>query len=109
MQEQNFKLKKSYAAVKAAAATVIFTTLITVLGDLYLPLKDWLKAVFTHHWIGKGVLAVVLWVLFFAVLSSAKNDLAEDKLPEALNRLSVAAVFGTLVLFAFFVYEAFWK
>jgi len=47
----------------ATALTIIFITAVTIAADLSPMLKTWLKDTFTHHWIGKGVLATVLWLV----------------------------------------------
>jgi len=97
------------AATIAAICAIFFVTLITVLADLVPPLKDWLKAVFTHHWIGKGILSVALFALLFLVLEKTPRQAEEGRLAAMLRLLSWFAVLGTLVLFGFFLYEAFVK
>ncbi len=53
---------KPDSAILATAVAIIFITAITIAADLYSPLKNWLKDTFSHHWIGKGVLAAALWM-----------------------------------------------
>ena len=101
--------KHSFAAAVSGICTVVFVTLVTLLADLAPALKDWLKAVFTHHWIGKGVLAAVLFgLIYFLVLKTARED-AKDRVAPLLRLLVWSAGFGTIIIFAFFAWEAFGK
>ncbi|MDZ4243546.1 MAG: hypothetical protein U1C57_00375 [Candidatus Doudnabacteria bacterium] len=108
MNEQtDKKLKNPMAVAIAAICTIFFITLITVLADLVPPLKDWLKAVFTHHWIGKGVLSIGLFVFLYLLLKKTLPQPSESRLASMIRLLSWFAVLGTLVLFGFFLYETF--
>ena len=49
----------------AAAVTSLMLAVLVVSAEEIPALKDWLKATFSHHWLGKGALAVGL----FAVVS----------------------------------------
>ncbi len=88
---------------------VIFITAITITADLYLPLKGWLKNVFSHHWVGKSILAGVVFLLF-AVLSWPFSKRADDeKITKALILLNWLLIIGSLAIFGFFIYEALLK
>ncbi len=63
---------KPDSAILATAVVIIFISAITIAADLYSPLKDWLKETFSHHWIGKGIIASVLWMAI-AVLPVRKE------------------------------------
>jgi preprotein translocase subunit SecY len=56
------RLKIIYSFTVSAIFTVIFIAIATVLSELYHPFKSWLAETFTHHWIGKGVLAVIVFL-----------------------------------------------
>jgi len=110
MTEQNDKQpNSSMAATIAAICAIFFITFITVLADLVLPLKDWLKAVFTHHWIGKGALSVGLFIFLYLLLKKTLPPPSESRPASMVRLLSWFAVLGTLLLFGFFLYETFWK
>lgn len=103
-------IKSSFAVSVAGICTVVFITLITVLADLVPALKDWLKSAFTHHWIGKGVLAAGLFALFYLlVYGSAKPEKADHLLAPLLRALVWLTILGTAILFLFFIWEAYWK
>lgn len=50
-------------ATLATIIAILFITVITISGELLPPIKDWLKQTLFHHWVGKGVLGLLLWVL----------------------------------------------
>lgn len=101
--------KNSYATAVSGICTVVFVTLLTVLADLAPALKDWLKAVFTHHWIGKGVLAAGLFGLIYLLALKTARDNSEESAAPLLRLLAWSAICGTIIIFAFFLWEAFGK
>ena len=52
------------ATVLSAIITIIYITTITVAADLYPPLKEFLANVFSHHWIGKSITAILIFAIF---------------------------------------------
>lgn len=101
--------KKSFAATVSGICTVVFVTLITVLADLAPALKNWLRDTFTHHWIGKGVLAAGLYVLIYLLVVKTARKLPEDGGVPLLRALSFAAIFGAAAIFGFFLWETIGK
>jgi hypothetical protein len=41
--------------------------LLTIVGEEWAPLKNWLKVTFSHHWLGKSYLSVALFALVVLV------------------------------------------
>ncbi len=66
MDYLNKKFKIIYSFVLSAIVSVVFIVFITIAGEEYKPIKKWLANVFTHHWIGKSMVAVILFV-FIAI------------------------------------------
>lgn len=84
-----------------AIVAIVTVTVITIVGELYAPFKDWLKSVFTHHWLGKSALAVMVFVLVSFISYPLVSD--EEKPTERfLRTLFYVALFSTLVLVIFF-------
>ncbi len=54
-------------AIAAIAASVMLALLIISAEEIP-TLKNWLKATFYHHWLGKGVLAIGLFVVISVAL-----------------------------------------
>lgn len=101
------RLKTIYAGVAASSAAILFITVATIVGELYKPFKGWLKITFSHHWIGKGVLALVIFavifILIFVFSCRRKDSCTESGVKKSLDILSWITVFSILVLVAFFI------
>lgn len=82
-----------------AALTIIFITALTIIAELHPPTKDWLQTTFTHHWIGKSVLALVV----FGLLSAMRYFFPNVK--PHFGWLSGVALGCAVALFGFFLYE----
>ncbi len=106
---ENNKIKIIHSAVCGAIAAVIFIIVITIVADIYLPLKDWLKNTFTHHWIGKGILSIAVFIVIGLISRFLPIAASEDKLNKVLKLLSWAIVLGVILISLFFIYEAVWK
>ena len=98
--------KKIQSFALAGVVAIIFVTVATVLGELYSPFKDWLKETFNHHWIGKGVIAIVIFYVL-GLFNFHISDDSEDKMVSILRILYWVAFIGVLVITGFYLYEAF--
>lgn len=98
----------SYAAVVGATVTVALVTLLIVVADLTPAVKDWLKATFSHHWIGKGVIGIIIFFASGLAVASGRPK-NEDELAKAVASLFLVTIAGMVVLTVFFGYEAFVK
>lgn len=108
--EINYQVsKKSQAVVIAAIVTVLFIAVVTVAADLIPALKAWLASAFTHHWIGKGVLASAIFVLVFFLLAVGGRSGSDESLTAQIKVLNFFAILGSLVILVFFLWEAFLK
>ena len=107
MENDNTKLKIIYSVAFGTIAAVIFITAVTIGADLYLPLKGWLKNVFSHHWVGKSVLSAVIFgaVAFLTMIFSGQAS--EEKINKALKVLIWTVILGSLAIIGFFIWE--WK
>jgi len=105
MLEKKLKIIASFTL--ASIASILFLTFATIYSEFNKPFKDWLVLTFNHHWVGKGVLAVVI---FFVVailhwLASLKmHPIAVDtKVRRALISLFIVSILATLVVIGFFI------
>jgi len=100
----------------SAAITIVFITAITITGELYnvagangkmvSPIKDFLKAIFGHHWVGKGVLAVALFVILSGLLYIIfRKQSNSQSLVWTLSLLTYTLILGTVTIFGFNIYE----
>jgi len=87
----------------AAMVTSIMLAVLIVSAEEIPALKDWLKATFTHHWLGKGALAIAVFIVVtIAARLQGKTDaskLAGIIFAEAVvAALSVGAIAGYFLL-----------
>lgn len=101
------KLNIVNSLILSAAITVIFITLVTIVADLQPPLKNWLKNTFTHHWVGKGILAVAIFVVATFLFSFLPFQIEENKLSKKVWALFWISILGAFVIFGFYIYETF--
>jgi uncharacterized membrane protein SirB2 len=99
----NKRNKRIYSFAAAAIAAIIFVVIATILGELYKPFKDWLKETFYHHWMGKGIIMILIFYLFGFIGFRASED--EDKMISILRILFWTAIIGALAISGFYVYE----
>lgn len=110
------KNRLASSALIAASVAVLFVVAITIAGELYKvtgadgkvvnPIKDFLKALHGHHWVGKGIWAVGVFLVttIIGFFTCEKNATIESTTRYA-NILAYTLMTGTIALFAFFVYE----
>ena len=88
-----------------AIATILTSLMLAVLivaAEEIPDLKNWLKATFYHHWLGKGALALALFTIV-SVVARLKNvpQLSTIILIEAIAvTLSVGSIAGFFLLHA---------
>jgi len=104
------------SALVGAMVTIAFVVIITIAGELYKvtgvdgkainPIKDFLKGLHGHHWVGKSIWAIGLFVITtVGTYLSCKNYTTEHPLNKYVWFLTVALILGTAILYAFFAYE----
>jgi len=109
MENDNTKLKIIYAATLGTIAVVVFIVAITIGADLYLPLKDWLKNVFSHHWVGKSVLSAIIFGVIAFLTMIFSGQASEEKINKALKILIWLVILGSPAIIGFFIWEALLK
>ena len=68
-------------------------------------LKNWLKSVFSHHLIGKGILTMAVFVLSSFIVFLLPARVFEEKLPALLWLLFIVAATGAVLISGFYFYE----
>lgn len=92
--------------LRGAILAITFIAFVTIGAELYIPFKNWLVAVFSHHWIGKGVLAMLIFLVVGVIPAKHENSADVARLVAILffiSLLSAVAIAG------FIGYEAFIK
>ncbi len=104
MKEINIKKIQSFSI--GAIVAIFFVVTVTILAELYAPLKDFLKNMFYHHWIGKGVLAIAVFLSasFISYFFIRKSNIG--RVIACLRLLVITAIIGFAVILFFFLYES---
>lgn len=58
----------------ATIASLWFVTVVTIVGELVPALNDFVGGVFSHHWLGKSVLTLVVFGLVVVAAPSRQFD-----------------------------------
>ena len=101
------KDKLVLSIIKSAIITIIFIALITIGADLYVPLKDWLKVTFSHHWVGKGILSAILFAVLIVIFNFVIKDSSIKKVTKKLYILFWVTGLSGAAIVAFFLWETF--
>lgn len=88
------------AQAYAVHSAIWFIVVATVIAEKMPLFKDKLAAVFGHHWIGKGDLAIVLF--FLVILVFSKKEDPED-VSGLVRGVLVSAILGGLAIFLFYL------
>lgn len=81
----------------AAIVSIIYIPLITIIAELFSPLKDFLKNVFWHHWLGKSIILLFLFIATASIASLFKKN--DDKPLLSITCLSFISALAILLFF----------
>ncbi len=99
------KTKYIQAFVASAILAVVLITVLTITAELYKPLKDFLKDVFYHHWIGKGVLSFAGFFALGTLLPVIKIRLSQEN--RLIHILTITTALCAIAIIVFYFYEFF--
>ena|SRR3989338_8820211 len=85
------------------AASSILLAVMVIAGELYIPLKDLLKSLFSHHWVGK---LAIISAVFFAVSFLYKNKNSVGKYSDE-NIAWYSVLFCIAAIFTFYLVHYF--
>src|SRR3989338_306289 len=95
-------MKKHYIA---AIVTLVYIPLITILSELVKPVNDFLKKIFWHHWVGKGVILILLYAVIAGILSTHRFEDTAESDRKFIAVLSLLMILGGLSIFIFFSFD----
>ena len=95
-------MKKYYIT---SIVTLLYVPIITISAELWVPLKNFLKATFWHHWLGKGVVLIGLYLIILGLLNLRKWPEDEETDAQYFNAVILVGILSALSIFGFFVYE----
>jgi hypothetical protein len=103
MNERNLMKFLQAAAVGSVAASVL-VAMLTIVGEEWAPLKDWLKSTFTHHWLGKGALSIVT----FSVVTLWQWDACSGlKAVTVMWYAIIVALLSAVIMMGYFILHSF--
>lgn len=83
-----------------AAVAGWLLAILVIAAELFAPLKDTLKAIFGHHWVGKAVIVAIAFIVFGFLLARRESASSE--------KIAWYSVLGSLaVILLFYVAEFF--
>ena len=103
----NNKLKFAQSVILGSIVVALLIPALTILAELMAPFKDWLKNNFNHHWIGKGVISVIVFVGIYALGFVVPYKPSLERINRSIFILITLVLIGVLVIFGLFSYEAF--
>jgi len=90
----------------ATTGVIWFIVAITILMELYeKPIKPFLTSLTGHHWVTKGIFAVIVFAALYGALASFTTDNKEEPTPVYVAIGS--AVLGGIMVFLFFIWHFF--
>lgn len=95
----------SRALSLATSWTIIFIVAMTIVSELYKPLKTILADLSGHHWVSKGIVALIFFVILYKLLYK-KTLYEKDSQNYELAVIGVT-VLGGLAIFGFYIWHYF--
>ena len=101
--ENNVKL--AFGATIGYAITAIFNAILVVLKETYEGIHDWLANVFGHHWIGHGILTLLVFVIFTIIgMFIYKGEEFNEKTSNLMIMIIVVStLLSVLIIAGFFI------
>lgn len=90
------------ALARSATTTIWFVTISAIASELYAPLKNFFVSVARHHWTGKSVIAVGIFVVMYFVLFKMKESDTPEK---SIRNLIINTIICGLLIFGYFLWH----
>lgn len=85
----------------AAALTAVLIAIMTIGGELSAPLKALFVTIGGHHWVGKGIVALI----FFVIVAFAAGGAGTGREKRTAVVVVATTILMGLVIFGFFAFE----
>ena len=84
----------------------LFSAILVVWKETNESVYNWLKDTFGHHWIGHGILTLLIFFIVFAISSAAyKVDSMENKHNLVNALVVIATILSFIIILGFFLIE----
>ncbi len=92
------------ALAHSTSATIGLIVLMTIVSEQNKPFKEILAKIGGHHWIGKGVVSIVVFIGLYLLFKSIMKKGGEDK---AIAMAVGVTIVSGLVIFGFYALHTF--
>jgi len=93
------------AIIVSAIVTLAAIVLLTIFGELSAEFKTWLARSFSHHWIGKSIISVLIFLVSIPIFYVLK--LKKISIPVLIWILVTVSNLSFGILLAFFSFETY--
>ncbi|MGB9659177.1 MAG: hypothetical protein ACPLY9_01440 [Nitrososphaerales archaeon] len=91
------------ALVIGLTVAILFTSLLVVVKETTPSVLQWLRTTFSHHWIGHGILTLLVFAL--SMLITYPLVKSRISLEKSLWVLTSVTIIGVLIVLGFFIIE----
>jgi len=86
-----------YGSIIGYFIAALFNAILVVLKESNESVHDWITGTFGHHWVGHGILVLIVFIIFTLIGSAVGGgeNLSESK----VNTLILVAVAATIISF----------
>lgn len=98
--------KKTKAASISASISIAVIALLTIIGELSAPFKDFLQSVTGHHWVTKGIFSFVLFVVLLFILGAVFGEDKSEE-PRGIYTTVIVTVLSGLAIAIFYIIHYF--
>ena len=85
--------------------TIILITFLTIYAELNSLFKEFLKSLTGHHWVSKGAISLIFFILAYFILNKFTSK--EKNVNYYINMVLIFVILGSLAIFGFYIYEFF--
>jgi len=93
------------AALISFILIAIYIPAITITAEFMPPLKNWLATTYGHHWVGKGIIMMIVYGALFVTLSIVFKIQGRQLMPRLISISAGMAVLSSIIITFFFIYE----
>lgn len=94
-----------YGSVIGYFIAALFNSILVVIKETYESVHDWLAATFGHHWVGQGILVIIVFLVFTFIGSAMTKggDIDEAKANQLITITVLGTILSVLIIAGFFL------
>lgn len=86
-------------------ASTVVTTVITIWAELVPALKTWLGSTFLHHWVGKSIIGLSLFVIIVLIGLVRKKEASAESQAHLIRLTTWVVILSSVVLFGYYLWH----